>query len=99
MYRGNPMNYGAMALLRLEQGPLVIVGSVNTQAGDVSILRHLSIDPAAMDIIALKSGVHFRAAFEPLASAVLVVKEDGANPADYSRLPYQHVPDTLDRMP
>lgn len=99
MYRGNPMNYGAMALLRLEQGPLVIVGSVNTQAGDVSILRHLSIDPAAMDIIALKSGVHFRAAFEPLASAVLVVKEDGANPADYSRLPYRHVPDTLDRMP
>lgn len=93
------MSYGPMALLRLEQGPLVIVGSVNTQAGDTSILRHLGIDPALMEIICLKSGVHFRAAFEPLASAVLVVREDGSNPADYSHLPYRHIPATLARMP
>lgn len=99
MYRGNPMNYGKMALLRLDSGPRVIVGSVNTQAADDAILRQMGVDVADMDVICLKSGVHFRAAFQPLASAILIVKEDGANPADYSGLPYVHLPVGVDRMP
>jgi len=99
MYGGNPMNYGRMALLQLEQGPLVLVGSVNTQAADHAILHHLDIDPSSMEIIALKSGVHFRAAFEPLASAVLVIVEDGANPADYSALPYKNLPYGIRKSP
>lgn len=99
MYGGNPMNYGRMALLRLEQGPLVMVGSVNTQAADHAILHQLGIDPSSMDIIALKSGVHFRAAFDTLTSAILVVAEDGANPVDYSALPYKNLPRGVSKSP
>lgn len=91
MYGGGPMFFGPMASLRLAQGPLVVVGSVNTQAADAAILQHLGIDPRQMEIVALKSGVHFRAAFEPLAAAVLVVQEDGANPASYAGLPYRNI--------
>lgn len=99
MYGGNPMNYGQMALLRLAQGPQVIVGSVNTQAADDAILRHVGVAPEEMEIVALKSGVHFRAAFQPLSSAVLVVEEDGANPASYMELPYSQIPPQMKRSP
>lgn len=91
MYGGGPMYFGRMASLRLAQGPLVVVGSVNTQAADEAILQNLGIDPRQMEIVALKSGVHFRAAFEPLASKVLIVREDGANPASYRGLPYRNI--------
>lgn len=99
MYGGGPMYFGPMASLRLAQGSLVVVGSVNTQAADEAILQHLEIDPRRMEIVALKSGVHFRAAFEPLASKILVVREDGANPASYSELPYRNIRSGLQLTP
>jgi microcystin degradation protein MlrC len=99
MYGGGPMYFGPMALLRLAEGPLVLVGSVNTQAADVAILQHVGIDPKEMEIIALKSGVHFRAAFQPLASEVLVVEEDGCNPASYQDLPYRNIRPEMRLMP
>ena len=52
------------------------------QAADRAILRHLGVDPAAKRILALKSSVHFRADFEPIAREVLVVAAPGPAKAD-----------------
>jgi microcystin degradation protein MlrC len=99
MYGGGPMNFGPMALLRLDEGPQVIVGSVNAQAADQSILRHLGIVPTDQAIIALKSGVHFRADFVPIASEVIVVEAPGANSADHTRWTYRHLRPDVRLMP
>jgi microcystin degradation protein MlrC len=50
------------------------------------MFRHLGIEPARQAIIALKSSVHFRADFQPIARDVIVVRSPGpalADPADF----------------
>ena len=46
------------------------------------------IDPASHRIIALKSSIHFRADFAPLAEQILIVVAPGENVADPERLGY-----------
>ncbi len=72
MYGGNRMDLGPMALLRSLAAPGVeiAVSSRRLQAADRAILHHLGVDPARRRILALKSSVHFRADFEPLADEV-----------------------------
>src|SRR5215469_13497815 len=59
----------------------------------------LGIEPAAMKILALKSSVHFRADFQPIAEAILVVAADGPNPVDHRKLAYRHLRPGLRLMP
>jgi len=101
MYGGNRMDLGPMALLRSMTAPgvEVAVSTRRLQAADRAILRHLGVEPAAKRILALKSSVHFRADFEPLAGEVLVVAAPGAVLADPRRLPFRHLRPTLRRAP
>lgn len=97
-YRGANMRLGPMALLALG-GVQVVVGSVKIQAADQQIFRHLGVEPAAQRILALKSSVHFRADFEPIADEILVVAAPGPNPADFRDLPYRRLRPGLRLMP
>jgi microcystin degradation protein MlrC len=101
MYGGNRMDLGPMALLRplAAPGVEVAVSSRRLQAADRAILHHLGVDPAQKRILALKSSVHFRADFEPLASEVLIVVAPGAVVADPSGLPFRHLPPGIRRRP
>ena len=101
MYGGNRMDLGPMALLRPVAAPGVeiAVASRRLQAADRAILRHLGVDPAQRRILALKSSVHFRADFEPLADEVLIVVAPGANTADPAELPLLRVPQAMRRSP
>ncbi len=86
MFKGFRMALGPMALLRCG-GVRVILASRKVQAADQEMFRCLGVEPAAQRIIALKSAVHFRADFEPIAGAVLVVRSPGpalADPADFA---------------
>ena len=67
MWRGARIDLGPMALLEIA-GVRVIVGSVKMQAADQSIFRHFGIEPTEEAILALKSSVHFRADFQPIAA-------------------------------
>ena len=93
MYRGNRMELGPMALLRPASAPgvEVAVSSRRLQAADRAILRHLGVDPARKQLLALKSSVHFRADFAALAAEILVVAAPGANLADPRRLPFRRL--------
>ena len=90
-----------MALLRscAAPGVEVAVSSRRLQAADRSILLHLGVDPTTRRILALKSSVHFRADFEPLADEVLIVVAPGANTADPAELLFRRVPQTMRRRP
>ena len=68
---GRRYRLGPTAVLRIG-GVEVLVASGRAQLLDQAILRHIGIDPTAKRILAIKSSVHFRADFEPIAEDVLV---------------------------
>ena len=90
MFKGVHYQLGAMALLGIG-GVRVAVASRKTQAADCSILRHLGVEPAQENILVLKSSVHFRADFAPLAEDILIAVAPGPNTADTRLLPYRNL--------
>jgi microcystin degradation protein MlrC len=72
MFQGFRMDLGPMALLR-RGNVRVVLASVKCQAADQAMFRHVGIEPRTERVLALKSSVHFRADFQPIAREVLVV--------------------------
>jgi microcystin degradation protein MlrC len=93
--RGARMNLGAMALVAVADVPdadvKIVVSSVRSQPLDQAMLRHVGVEPARQRVIVLKSSVHFRADFEPLAAETLVVEWPGCNFSDPSRCDYKNL--------
>jgi microcystin degradation protein MlrC len=88
MYRGLNLTLGPMALLRSREAPgvRVLLASRKCQTADQEMFRHLGLEPKTQRLVALKSSVHFRADFQPMAKEVLVVRAPGpalADPADF----------------
>ncbi|RED51027.1 M81 family metallopeptidase [Aestuariispira insulae] len=90
MWGGAKFQLGKMALVETN-GIKVIIASKAMQAGDTSMLRHLGLEPAEQPIIALKSSVHFRADFQPLAEEVLVGAAPGPVYADPGKLDFKRL--------
>ena len=89
MFKGFRMQLGNMALLRSKSAPgvRVVLASRKVQAADQEMFRHLGVEPRKSRILGLKSSVHFRADFEPIAKEVLVVTAPGpalADPTDFA---------------
>ncbi len=87
-YGGNRMQLGPMALLELPGGVQVAVASRKVQAADREMFRHLGVEPADCRILALKSSVHFRADFGPIAGEVLIAAAPGPVAADPGALAF-----------
>ncbi len=98
MGAGNPGNLGPTALVDI-QGVRVIIASRKMQALDQAIIRHVGIEPADCPIIALKSSVHFRADFGPIAENVIVAIAPGPVLADPAVLNFRHVRADIRRRP
>jgi len=90
MTAGNHADLGPSALIDAG-GVKVIVTSRKMQAYDQELFRHLGIEPARQRILVLKSSVHFRADFQPIAEAVLVAAAPGPVIADPALLPFRHL--------
>jgi microcystin degradation protein MlrC len=97
-YKGARMQLGPMALLRLG-GVRIVIASRKLQAADQAVFRHLGIEPAAQKILALKSSVHFRADFQPIAREILVVAAPGPNRVDHLEFAYRRLRPGLRLMP
>jgi len=97
-YLGSRMELGRMALLEVE-GVRVAVSSRKCQAADREMFRHLGMEPAEVPILGLKSSVHFRADFAPIASEILVVAAPGPNPVDHVGLDYKRLRQGVRLMP
>lgn len=96
MYGGGEAQIGPSALLKVEGSDAdvqIVVSSVRNQCLDRGYFRHLGIDPETARIVAVKSTVHFREAFEPIAQAVLTTAVPGALASDLSKVPFQHLQD------
>ena len=91
MAGGNPADLGPSALISPAPGIRVILTSRKMQAYDQALFRHMGVEPSAQRLLALKSSVHFRADFQPIAEAVLVVAAPGPVVADPATLPFRHL--------
>jgi len=91
MGAGNPADLGPSALIRVAPGVRVVVVSRKMQAHDQALFRHIGVEPAEQRIVAVKSSVHFRADFQPIASEVIVVTAPGPVVADPAVLPFTNL--------
>ena len=91
MSRGNQAVLGPTALVEFAPGVRVVVVSRKMQAYDQAILRHVGIEPASIPILALKSSVHFRADFAPVAREILVAAAPGPVVADPATLTFTNI--------
>ena len=98
MGAGNPGNLGPCALIDIE-GVRVMVVSHKMQALDQAILRHVGVEPSECGIIALKSSVHFRADFGPIAGHIIVAIAPGPVVADPAILNFRYVRPNVRRRP
>jgi microcystin degradation protein MlrC len=101
--RGDYVNEGPMMTgIRVEMGPtavlaigdptvLVVVTSYAEAPIDPAVFTSNGIDLASTRVLGLKGKGHFRAAFEPVVSEVILVEGPGVTGSDLTRLPLQHV--------
>ena len=94
MYGGSIAVLGPSALLKINDGGAdvnVAVTSNRSQCLDLGLLTHFGIDPLDMTIICVKSTVHFRADFEPIAAAILSVAAPGMFPCELKAGAYRRL--------
>lgn len=90
MFGGLALKLGPMACLRdIDSGVRVVLSSRKFQGADQALFRHVGIEPIEQALLVLKSSVHFRADFQPLAQAVWVVKAPGPATEDPTELPWR----------
>lgn len=90
MMHGMRGDLGPVACLRIG-GVRIVVSTIKMQIFERNFFRVAGIQPEAMRILVVKSSVHFRADFQPVAHAILVAKAPGPMAADPSDLPWQRL--------
>ncbi len=91
-YGGARFQIGPMALLTDEaSGVSVVLACKRVQAADQEMFRHVGVEPSNVPILALKSTVHFRADFQPIAATILTVQSPGAHLTDPVDFPYRNL--------
>jgi microcystin degradation protein MlrC len=91
MGTGARTRLGQTAVLEIEPGIEVIITELRVQALDAELFRAVGIPPEQRRALVVKSSVHFRASFEPLASEVIEVDAPGLSSPDLQALPYRRV--------
>jgi microcystin degradation protein MlrC len=100
VYEG-PMNHGvadsfgktAVLACRGRHGNIVevICCERRIQALDTAIFRSQGIEPTERKILVVKSSVHFRGAFMPIASRIIVVDTPGLLQLNVGAFPFRHI--------
>jgi microcystin degradation protein MlrC len=99
MKGGMPVDLGRTALVETEEGVMVALASRASQTLDRGIFQHLGLVPERVPIIAVKSSVHFRADFAPIAEAIIVAKAPGPVAIDHRELAYRKLRPGVRLMP
>jgi len=92
MMAGLPVDLGPTAVVLCGDPAVeVIISSFAETPIDLNIFRSIGIEPTRRQVIALKGKGHFRAAFEPIASQVVLVEGPGISGSDFRRLPFKRI--------
>jgi len=90
MMAGVPVDLGPTAVLVIAGIEVLVTSRAETPI-DLNVFRSFGIEPTSKSLTALKGKGHFRAAFEPISSRVILVEGPGITGADLSRLPFAHL--------
>ena len=90
MSQGVLMDMGPTAVLDTGKVEIVVI-SRHQEPNDLACLGSLGIDPLAKRYIMLKSRVHWRAGFKPIARAVVDCAGVGVCTSDYGQLDFRNV--------
>lgn len=93
-----PMDLGASACL-VCGGVRVVVASAKVQLADREMLRFVGVNPEDQQIVAVKSAIHFRADFAPIAAEILTAIAPGAMMMRATDWEWHNLPDDLRLMP
>ncbi len=96
-YLGRYGRFETVAVLKFGDNNRVILTPLLHQVTDTNIFRPLGIPLEELDIIILKSRVHFRRGYyeNGLAGAIFEVDAPGLGPADLTTIDYKNVPKDL----
>ncbi|HEX5506050.1 MAG TPA: M81 family metallopeptidase [Thermomicrobiales bacterium] len=96
MSTGVEMNLGPTAVVALagaDGGEVqVVLTTYRYQPTDLEVFRSQGIEPTAQQILAVKSSVHFRAAFTPIAAQIVEVDTPGLTSPHLERLAFRRIP-------
>jgi microcystin degradation protein MlrC len=90
MSRGLEGRLGTTAVLDVD-GILVILTSRRRQTLDPEMIRIAGIDPLGAKILVVKSTIHYRAAFEPIAREIIEVDAPGLSSSNLERFDFRRV--------
>lgn len=83
-------SFGPSAVIRTG-GIDILITSLARQMLDLQQLKTYGIYPEKKQVVAIKSMQHFRAAFEPIASEVVVCDSGALCTPQYEKMPYKNV--------
>ncbi|WP_316213677.1 MULTISPECIES: M81 family metallopeptidase [unclassified Bradyrhizobium] len=87
---GTPAKLGDCALIACG-GVEVVITTFRCQAFGTDLFTQLGCDPATHKLVVVKSAQHFRAAYAPIATAVITVDAPGVVARDLTTLPYKTI--------
>ena len=88
MYNGYKVMMGPTAVLEVEGRMQIVVVSRHHEPWDTGVFTSVGIDPASKRYLLLKSRIHYRAGFAPLAKATFTLDGEGVTTSDNSILRY-----------
>ena len=90
MYNGVEVHMGPTAVLETDTMEIVVV-SRHHEPWDQGVFTSVGISPAHKRYLLLKSRIHYRAGFGPLAKATLTLDGEGVTTSDNDLLAYRRV--------
>jgi microcystin degradation protein MlrC len=92
--RNMPIDMGPSVVLRHGQVHILVTARSGPHFAP-QLFQTAGIDPFAASVLVAKSPCGFRAAYEPLARKILVVRAPGCTPSDFWAYDYQRIPRPL----
>jgi microcystin degradation protein MlrC len=90
MARGLPGRLGTTAVLDINDVKVILI-SYRWQTLDPEMIRFVGLDPLAHKILVVKSTIHYRAAFEPVAREIIEVDAPGLSSSNLARFDFKRI--------
>jgi microcystin degradation protein MlrC len=90
MYTGVKSSLGRSAVLDTGRAQIVVTER-HHEPFDLVIFRHFGIEPTARRFVMLKSRIHYRAGFKPIAAAIVECQGEGVTNADLGVYRYRRL--------
>ena len=90
MLHGLPGRLGATAVLDVDDVKVILI-SLRWQTLDPEMIRFVGVEPLCEKIVVVKSTIHYRAAFEPIASEIVEVDAPGLSSSNLARFAFRRI--------